>query len=674
MLVRDGGQVQLQASSLALSNGTRVEKAMVALETLEPGELDAARELPDDGGEQQAIEAVLGGLFVEPKTEDGQTLQLADDTPAVVDIPVAKGGAQTGDRMQLATVDEQHGTFKLEGSCTVHAINDDDDPPLVCRGAVSHFSTWSVTKVKKSSRPIACVSSDVGDFGGSGSSTSGVSPATVVSARTGPAISCRGRAEVRRSSTTLGQGLEGAGHARRQRHHARGVRAHRERKDPIFRNPDGSFQTVRYLTDYATLKLDGLGELEGDPNADSAACTLRIELPTKWKAVDEDGDGFFPEWDLPPTFRARGRDSGAWSTATISTTSSGPTAASSSATTSTTTAIPRRPTAAATCGWTRTRGTRKCKSACAIVEDEEIPGNLYDEDCDGRLADLDGDGADERTDCDDLNADAHPGGEEIAGNQTDEDCDGQFVDFDGDGHLFTRHGWLLSAEQQGDMIADDCNDSDSEVHGGRSAADEAGQLATFFTSDDTRLASFCGYFESDGSASSVFRYSFRDLDCDGHFTDLDGDGEDSPRDCDDTDPRVTPSGEGDATTCEVPDDLDNLAECKAEPAGTGDRCPVLFGGTRQSRCSPTLNSDGTESDIAVCNFLGWETSEPLVAEPGVAWGPCDGGAGILSECGDGLQCAGSGKPWSEGLRAKLGEWTEGAEVVFQGMCFPRCDL
>ena len=80
------------------------------------------------------------------------------------------------------------------------------------------------------------------------------------------------------------------------------------------------------------------------------------------------------------------------------------------------------------------------------------------------------------------------------------------------------------------------------------------------------------------------------------------------------------------------------------------------------------------ADIGLCHFFGWETSEPLVAEPGVAWGPCDGGAGILPECGEGLQCAGGGEPWSQELSEKLAEWTEGASVSFQGMCFPTCEV
>lgn len=134
-----------------------------------------------------------------------------------------------------------------------------------------------------------------------------------------------------------------------------------------------------------------------------------------------------------------------------------------------------------------------------------------------------------------------------------------------------------------------------------------------------------------------------------------------------------PEGEGQDAVCEVPDDLEDLTQCSAVPAGTGDRCPVLFGGRRHARCLQALNSDGTESDISLCNFFGWETSEPLVAEPGVAWGPCDGSAGILPECGEGLQCAGGLRPYSRGLRAAISQWTDGASLAFEGMCFPLCE-
>jgi hypothetical protein len=221
------------------------------------------------------------------------------------------------------------------------------------------------------------------------------------------------------------------------------------------------------------------------------------------------------------------------------------------------------------------------------------------------------------------------------------------------------------------------------VHGGRGPADEAGQLAAFFTPDGARLVSYCDYFDAEGAASRLFQYTVQDLNCDGRFSDLDGDGWTAPGDaalgeevaldCDDTDPRAVPeAAPDDATSCEPPAAPDNLSECRSEPAGTADRCPVLFGGARHSRCLPTLSADGTMSEISVCSFFGWETSEPLVAEPGVAFGPCDGDGGLLPACGDGLQCAGGGAPYSAALRRALESFTEGGSLAFEGMCFPLC--
>ena len=67
-------------------------------------------------------------------------------------------------------------------------------------------------------------------------------------------------------------------------------------------------------------------------------------------------------------------------------------------------------------------------------------GDGVDNDCDGQVdegtdsGDDDGDGYSENDgDCDDNNADVHPGADEIAGNGVDDDCDGEIDEDDGAG-------------------------------------------------------------------------------------------------------------------------------------------------------------------------------------------------------------------------------------------------
>ena len=63
----------------------------------------------------------------------------------------------------------------------------------------------------------------------------------------------------------------------------------------------------------------------------------------------------------------------------------------------------------------------------------EIPGNGIDEDCDGVIADQDGDSFNSPEDCDDTRADIHPGAFDEPGNGVDEDCDGVDTPLDTDG-------------------------------------------------------------------------------------------------------------------------------------------------------------------------------------------------------------------------------------------------
>ncbi len=158
---------------------------------------------------------------------------------------------------------------------------------------------------------------------------------------------------------------------------------------------------------------------------------------------------------------------------------------------------------------------------------DEVCGNGKDEDCSGadlpcpdECVDADGDSFGVgatclQKDCDDGNADVHPGGTEVCGNNLDEDCSGADLpctvtcaDKDGDGYGV------------GDTCAGvDCNDNDPDAHPG--------------------LAEICGNGKDDDCAGG-------DLACPTDCVDADQDGYGvgadctAPVDCDDTTAAVRP--------------------------------------------------------------------------------------------------------------------------------------
>jgi len=86
----------------------------------------------------------------------------------------------------------------------------------------------------------------------------------------------------------------------------------------------------------------------------------------------------------------------------------------------------------------------------------EVANDGIDQDCDGE-DDLDGDddGYQGGLDCDDTNPDVHPGATDTPYDGIDQDCSGSdLLDADGDGHDSDAYG------------GDDCDDADGEIHPG----------------------------------------------------------------------------------------------------------------------------------------------------------------------------------------------------------------
>lgn len=164
------------------------------------------------------------------------------------------------------------------------------------------------------------------------------------------------------------------------------------------------------------------------------------------------------------------------------------------------------------------------------------------------------------SDCDDSNADAHPGATETC-NDLDEDCDGQrdediptetwWRDADGDGLGDPAESVEDCGEGRGYVDnAEDCNDSDESVGSDpawfRDAdGDGYGDGSAPYTGCDAPEGYVPAGNDCDDTAASVHPgmeeewYDGVDQNCDGNDVDQDGDGAPVGDDCDDLDPEVT---------------------------------------------------------------------------------------------------------------------------------------
>jgi len=162
-------------------------------------------------------------------------------------------------------------------------------------------------------------------------------------------------------------------------------------------------------------------------------------------------------------------------------------------------------------------------------------------------ADDDGDGYTvAEGDCDDDNADVHPGADELPCDGVDSDCSGSDLnDADGDGYDCVEYG------------GDDCDDDDADVNPG--ADDECGDFVDTNCDEDPECdcdddgsdGEQCDGDDCDDSDATAYPgadevwYNDVDNDCDGGSDyDQDGDGYDSAdytgNDCDDTNADVYP--------------------------------------------------------------------------------------------------------------------------------------
>jgi len=201
--------------------------------------------------------------------------------------------------------------------------------------------------------------------------------------------------------------------------------------------------------------------------------------------------------------------------------------------------------------------------------------NEYDDNCDGNINegfDSDGDtyticgystldGLFTGVDCDDTNADIHPGATEVC-DGIDQDCDSLYdEDFDADGDEYTTCGYNITT---GEFIGVDCNDSNANMFPGNPEVCDG-------------LDNDCNGDVDDGLPT----YSY--------YADVDEDTYGDPHALLDTCYSTPPSGYvSDNTDCDD-DTSDDPAGCPTDPSGCDSGCP----GDGTSACAICINPGHT---------------------------------------------------------------------------------
>ena len=315
--------------------------------------------------------------------------------------------------------------------------------------------------------------------------------------------------------------------------------------------------------------------------------------------------------------------------------------------------------------------------------DEDCDGFVSDADGDGFF--LRGDpgfvASGKPADCDDRDPHAHPGGTEVPGNLVDEDCDGVADDQDGDGYPSAKQ-LALAGKSQTTMEVD-CDDLDADIHPGSSVKDVP-VLAPFYEGD-RRKAEFCTLFVAQGKPTGKLLQLLikADRNCNGVLEDLDGDGRlvaaagafanPPPYDANDLDPRVQDRG---------PDGLPleavlNDSVCKPSLKNFGSTllqvCPRMF--NQDQGCFDTYR-DGRGTGEFVCGPTEWSifSLPPAPFAFGLPYGPCS--TTVLPACGAQAQCGGpiTFAPWyMQALKKNMPSYDVSNESM-TGFCMPKCAM
>lgn len=270
----------------------------------------------------------------------------------------------------------------------------------------------------------------------------------------------------------------------------------------------------------------------------------------------------------------------------------------------------------------------------------ETPGNAYDENCDGVISDADGDGffapsdpafsaaaagnSSLRSDCRDDDARVPREPLEVPGNNVDEDCDGVALDQDGDGYLLPSQASITLNLSLFPKITDeskrfmDCNDANARANPAGRVSDEA-VFGSYFvrsntSSDISMNGAVCSYFDSaTGALTAAGRRELFDANCDGVYSDVDGDGFTLPgdnalgmgkaTDCNDGDPlHVGSSGVCRRTvsaSLACAPLIDPLADADGDlVADALDRCPGYDDRVNTDGDSRPNGCDGCPMDVA----------------------------------------------------------------------------